>query len=343
MELYLNLLRNCLFDNKDGKYLMNVKSYVETIINSKIGGSFVISCYKTAIFIAGILKVKNINRKIFVISENSSSEITIFRKYDLLNENIIFAQDLADISHKISILYMDSVSPKILERISQGGFVITNNLETTSDFVKIEQMSNGEIKSVWKKQILNYVSLQELVDNRRTDKNTVHSYIDVYETLFKDRKISTKNLLEIGIDVGGGSIKLWNEYFINAKIYALDIINIDKVWNGIKKDGILLYTSSDAYDKSLFHERFHDKLGTFDIVIDDGPHTLESMKIFIELYLDLLNDKGILIIEDVQDISWIHSLRDYVPENLKRYIEVYDLRHIKNRYDDIIFAVNKDQ
>jgi hypothetical protein len=36
------------------------------------------------------------------------------------------------------------------------------------------------------------------------------------------------------------------------------------------------------------------------MVLDDGPHTLESMIKFIEFYSQILADDGILIIEDVQ-------------------------------------------
>jgi len=35
-------------------------------------------------------------------------------------------------------------------------------------------------------------------------------------------------------------------------------------------------------------------------MLDDGPHTLESMKQFIKLYSQIMTDDGILIIEDVQ-------------------------------------------
>ena len=66
------------------------------------------------------------------------------------------------------------------------------------------------------------------------------------------------------------------------------------------------------------------------------------MKKFINLYSQLMTDNGILIIEDVQSIDWIEILKNEVPENLKEYIQVYDLRSIKNRYDDIVFVINKN-
>jgi hypothetical protein len=54
-----------------------------------------------------------------------------------------------------------------------------------------------------------------------------------------------------------------------------------------------------------------------------------------------MTDDGILIIEDVQSIDWIDTLKSVVPDNLKQYIKVYDLRLNKGRYDDIVFTINK--
>ena len=76
-------------------------------------------------------------------------------------------------------------------------------------------------------------------------------------------------------------------------------------------------------------------------MLDDGPHTLESMKQFIKLYSKLMTDNGILIIEDVQSIKWIYILVNEVPEHLKQFIKVFDLRRNKNRYDDIVFVIDK--
>jgi hypothetical protein len=76
-------------------------------------------------------------------------------------------------------------------------------------------------------------------------------------------------------------------------------------------------------------------------MIDDGPHTLESMVSFIQLYLPLLKEDGILVVEDVQDMRWVNRLRIVTPDAYKPYIEVYDRRDVKGRYDDIMFVINK--
>jgi hypothetical protein len=191
------------------------------------------------------------------------------------------------------------------------------------------------------------LKLHHLIDNTRTDKNTCHSYLDIYQQIFENLNFKKMNILEIGIGpadtLNGGSVKLWNDYFINSKIFAIDIIDTKDVWNNIKNnDNIILYTSADGYDELFVKNEFTEKGIKFDIIIDDGPHTLESMINCIKLYTSLLTEKGILIIEDVQSIIWIEVMKKYVPSELLKYVKVYDLRHIKNRWDDIIFAIIKE-
>ena len=185
------------------------------------------------------------------------------------------------------------------------------------------------------------MSLEDIVDNSRTDKNTIHSYLPLYQKILISKRETAKNVLEIGI-FRGGSIKLWNDFFINANVYGLDSMNINNVWEGIKnKERIILHTSSDAYNNDFFINNFLNKNIKCDFMLDDGPHSLESMKQFIKLYSQIMTNDGILIIEDVQSWDWINILKNEVPENLKQFIKIYDLRKNKNRYDDIVFTIDK--
>ena len=185
------------------------------------------------------------------------------------------------------------------------------------------------------------MSLQEIVDNSRTDKNTLHSYLPLYQKLLINKKETAKNVLEIGI-YHGGSIKLWNDFFKNATVYGLDIIHMNDVWEGIKnKEKIILHTSTDAYNKDFFTTHLLNKNIKFDFMLDDGPHTLESMKQFIKLYSQIMTDDGILIIEDVQHVQWANELVMEVPKELRKFIKIYDLRRNKKRYDDLVFTIDK--
>jgi hypothetical protein len=189
-------------------------------------------------------------------------------------------------------------------------------------------------------------NLTDLVSNNLTDKNTVHSYLELYQKLLISKKETAKNVLEVGIgnffDKNGGSIKLWRDFFTNATIYGLDILPIESVIDELLTDNrVVLHTSIDAYNSDFFKTNFLDKNIKCDFMLDDGPHTLESMLQFIKLYSQIMTDDGILIIEDVQSIDWIDFLKNQVPEDMKQYIKVYDLRANKNRYDDIVFTIDK--
>ncbi len=183
------------------------------------------------------------------------------------------------------------------------------------------------------------MSLVELDKNARTDKNSDQGYLELYQELLISKKDTAKNVLEIGV-CRGGSIKLWYDFFTNATVYGLDCAD-DICRDEIINDRIVLYTSIDAYDKNFFNQNFLDKNIKCDFMLDDGPHTLLSMIKFIHLYSQIMTDDGILIIEDVQDMSWITTLSYSVPENLKKFIQVFDLRHIRNQYDSIVFTINK--
>ena len=185
--------------------------------------------------------------------------------------------------------------------------------------------------------------LSALVDDTRTDKNTAHSYLDLYQELLSSRKNSAKSVLEVGIHLGG-SIKLWYDFFPNATIHALDILHLNEIADDLKNiNRIQLYTSTNVYDETFLKKTFIDKNLKFDFMLDDGPHTLETQKEFIRLYSQLMTDDGILIIEDIQSWDCMTVLVKQVPEILKPYIMLYDLRNKKNRYDDLVFVIDKKQ
>lgn len=188
-------------------------------------------------------------------------------------------------------------------------------------------------------------NLVDFCDNALTDKNTAHSYIEVYEALFQKKRNTAKDILEVGIgpfQPNGGSIKMWAGYFPNAKVHAVDIVPFSSVNPDLfDHPRIYLHCANDAYSKPFFNNTFLSKNAKFDILIDDGPHTLESMIHFIRMYHQLLKEDGILVVEDVQSVDWVDTLRAVTPDELKPFIEVYDRRAVKGRWDDIMFVINK--
>lgn len=174
-----------------------------------------------------------------------------------------------------------------------------------------------------------------------TDKNTCHSYIEnFYEIEFEPYKEREIDLLEIGIETRG-SLKLWKEYFINSKSIVGVNITDDKIDPKYKNiPGVDVYFG-DAYDKN-----FSDTFDKFDIIIDDGLHTLESQLKYIEMYLPKLKKDGIFIIEDVQNFGFFDTLTDKskivcdsIDNEIEYVVEYIDLRNKKGRWDDLLFLV----
>jgi hypothetical protein len=190
-------------------------------------------------------------------------------------------------------------------------------------------------------------TLLECCDCGLTDKNTTHSYLEVYESLFKSKRETATHVLEVGIGPApnnAGSIRMWALYFPNAQIHACDVIPIDQVHLCIvNHPQVYLHTSNDAYNSRFVQSAFSSKNIKFDILVDDGPHTLQSMVSFITLYLPLMKDDGVLVIEDIQDIAWTDTLHAATPIEWKMHSMVYDRRQIKGRYDDIMFVITKNK
>ena len=179
-----------------------------------------------------------------------------------------------------------------------------------------------------------------------TDKNDWHGFCDYYEENLSEYKNKDVSILELGTNYGCSAI-LWHDFLPKSKMLLLDIQETmnGKCWEIMDNDRFT-YVNCDAYDfdnieevKSLFPDGF-------DIVFDDGPHTLESQKKCIEYYLPLLRDGGTMFIEDVQKIEDFEDLKtcfDEVKETLEgnyTYDKV-DLRYVKDRYDDLIFAIKR--
>ena len=169
-----------------------------------------------------------------------------------------------------------------------------------------------------------------------TDKSTGHSYVPyLYDDLFLPFKDNKINILEIGTREGD-SVKLWWKYFTNAKIYGIDN-NASNRFDQVTLDRVEIIFG-DGYDKKTISQ-IKNK---FSIVIDDGSHKLEDMKKAIEIYYPKLVKKGILVLEDIQSYDWISVIKNFCNGLDINNVKEYDLRSIKNRYDDLVVVITKE-
>jgi len=144
-----------------------------------------------------------------------------------------------------------------------------------------------------------------------TDKGSFHDYLEAYYTKEFANPDRVRSVLEIGVQ-NGGSLILWHEWFTNAKIVGIDVM--DSYLNNYEEASLgrefprIEIIIADGYDKSVVDAH---KDNSYDYIIDDGPHSIESMKIAIELWMPKVKRGGKLIIEDIQNIEWFEELASH--------------------------------
>lgn len=120
-----------------------------------------------------------------------------------------------------------------------------------------------------------------------TDKFS-HGYIPFYQKVFN--KISNcVNILEIGVYMGE-SLKLLSDFFPNATVYGLDIN--DKSEYDCEKIKTLIGDQEKREDLNKIKENF-------DLILDDGGHTMKQQQISFAVLFKKLKSNGVYIIEDL--------------------------------------------
>lgn len=143
-----------------------------------------------------------------------------------------------------------------------------------------------------------------------SDKSRGHDYHQVYAQLL-DRKTVMK-VLEIGIGsnntaipsnmgtdgVPGASLRAFRDFFPNAEIYGMDY---DK--EILFQDTRISTFQIDQTDLNQL-EMIDNLVGAdFDLMIDDGLHSLKSSLNSLKVFLRLVRIGGFVVIEDIPDYS----------------------------------------
>jgi hypothetical protein len=125
-------------------------------------------------------------------------------------------------------------------------------------------------------------------------------YIPIYErhfSRFRDRPV---NVLEIGVQEGGG-LWMWHKYFhpdsaifgvdINPACARPDLTNVEVEIGDQADPDFWLYIRSIM-------------LGPFDIVIDDGGHTMNQQITAFESIYHTMAPDGVYLVEDTHTSLW---------------------------------------
>ena len=136
-----------------------------------------------------------------------------------------------------------------------------------------------------------------------------HCYTEFYELVFRNIRMNVRTVFECGIgsshpnlpaNMGknakpGASLRVWREYFPNAKIYGADI---DSSILFIE-DRITTFQLNQLDSASIRNAFVHFDKESLDFILDDGLHTFEAAKTLFANTNYLLSQNGIYIIEDV--------------------------------------------
>jgi hypothetical protein len=176
-----------------------------------------------------------------------------------------------------------------------------------------------------------------------TDVDTTHSYADVYESYFSTIRDQSINVLLVGVEHNnylGGFLHACYDYFPNATFYVVDHNSPEKFDTFFNEPNINLYSQASIHDHDFIVNTFVNTDIRFDLIIEDvSPRALANMAKIVKEYSVLLKPNGMMFIEDLEYPDNTVVLDAELPAYLQGCSQIFDLRTVKGRYDDILYLV----
>jgi hypothetical protein len=124
-------------------------------------------------------------------------------------------------------------------------------------------------------------------------------YFSIYENHFSRFRGNRPKILEVGV-FHGGSLQMWKDYFgEGCQIYGIDI---DPKCKSLEEEDIEIFIGSQT-DRDFLRE-IKNKIGTVDILIDDGGHNMEQQITTYEELFSLVDENGVYLCEDLHTSYW---------------------------------------
>ena len=141
-------------------------------------------------------------------------------------------------------------------------------------------------------------ALTEIGLRHSTDKAVDHKFTPFYNSKLHHLRQYPINLLEIGV-FHAQSLRTWKEYFPKATIYGFDIDD-----RKLYQEDRIIIEQGDQTDVSFITTVFGDVM--FDVIIDDGGHTMYQQQTTLVHIFDRLKSCGAYILEDLHT-SLLHD------------------------------------
>jgi FkbM family methyltransferase len=240
-----------------------------------------------------LCKKHDINQIDIFICDAEGSDFEIFKQIDFTKYRPSFIRleytNLTDIEKE-----------QVVKMLEENGYTYT----VTEDIDAVDT-------KLWEYEINDMHPLYKYIEKYGTDK-IESGYCNYYEQLFAIVRDKVRHVLEVGIGSfdntvesnfcgvaqkhpqykPGGSLRVWRDYFKNAKIYGIDIAeDCNFIENRIQT---FIFDSRNKFecDKNLHNLKF-------DIIIDDGLHIADAQIDTITNLFGKLKVGGLYIIEDV--------------------------------------------
>lgn len=184
-----------------------------------------------------------------------------------------------------------------------------------------------------------------------------HNYTPVYHALLKNSIKFNIRVFELGIgtinpniesNMGsngkpGASLRGWKEYFKKGHIFGADID--ESILVNEERINTYYCDQTNPHSIKVMWNSHIELAENFDLIIDDGLHTFDANKCFLENSFYKLRNSGLYIIEDVVKSelnNWNIFLKDF---NLNISSIKYWILRIPNRYnyyDNNIIVIFKE-
>lgn len=165
------------------------------------------------------------------------------------------------------------------------------------------------------------------------------SYLEVYHRLFQS--VDHGSILELGCD-GGGGVLSYADYFSKRGGILLpqEFISCDisPRPSSLDLNKRIIHYQGDAYRLDFINEVLKSH-APYAVQIDDGPHTLSSQTFFVEHFPQMLSERGVAIVEDLQSWDHVALLHGKLPAGFVGY--GVDLRWQDDRYDSLLFVAHR--
>ncbi|MET0727310.1 MAG: class I SAM-dependent methyltransferase [Acidimicrobiales bacterium] len=217
---------------------------------------------------------------------------------DRVRNIVITTDELADDERERlrAIVYEDGLDPAVLaRRLGDGLREMGASLDLSNECYRLAFYLSDASADLTENELYRYFLAHR--SGRLLDK-WVH-YFPIYERHLAKLKDTAPTLLEIGV-YRGGSLDMWRRYFGDSvKLIGIDIDPTAAELADPRSTVVL----GDQADPEFLRTLVRDH-GPFDIVIDDGGHTMEQQITSIEHLFPALNVGGVYVVEDCHTSYW---------------------------------------